>query len=96
MNKNYNINWSTNNIHIEDSYKYVHIKDMKEVLMYIKSQNPTWPRSMFGMINEWRAHNFLYNIGIYKDRTRSVDLESNIKWYLNIGYFCLSLLYWHI
>lgn len=93
---NYNIILSKNNIHIEDSYKCKHIKDMKKILTYIKLQSTAWPRSTFGMINEWRAHNLLYSIGIYKSRTASVDFEANPKWYLSIVYFCLSLLYLHI
>lgn len=49
---NYNITLSSNNIHIEDSYKCKYIKDMKDILKYIKSQNPKCTRSIFGMINE--------------------------------------------
>lgn len=44
-------------------------------------------------MNEWRAHNLLYSMGIEKERTRSVDLSINESWYKKIGYFILSLFY---
>lgn len=92
---NYNITLSSNNIHIEDSYKCKYIKDMKNILKYIKSQDPKCTRNIFGMINEWRSHNLLYSIGLYRERTKSVDLEYNSKWYYSIAYFCMSLFYFH-
>lgn len=87
---NYNITLSSNNIHIEDSYRCKHIKD---ILKYIKLQDPKCSRSLFGMINEWRSHNLLYSFGLYKDRTRSVDLEFNSKWYYSVAYFIILFSY---
>ena len=93
---NYNITLSSNNAHIEDSYKCKHIKDMKDILKYIKSRDPKCTRGIFSMINEWRSHNLLYSIGLYKEKTKSVDLEYNNKWYYNVAYFCMSLFYFHV
>ena len=52
-------------------------------------------RDIHNMINEWRAHNLLYSLGIMKDRTKSVDLNINQSWYVTLSYKVLSLFYFH-
>ena len=49
---------------------------------------------MYSLINEWRSHNLLYDLHIYRDRTKDVDLnnETIIK---RICYSILSVLYLH-
>lgn len=49
-------------------------------------------RSIFSLIIEWRAHNLLYDLGMYKSRTKDVDLNYP-KWYVYPIYFILSLFY---
>lgn len=45
------------------------------------------------MVNEWSVHNLLYSLGIQKDRTKDVDLNINQHWYIKVGYFLLSPIY---
>lgn len=56
--------------------------------------NPLSKRSMKSLINEWRAHNLLYSIGMFKSRTAHVDFESKQPWYLKIAYAILSSFYY--
>lgn len=88
---------SPNNTHIKDSYLVKSRKDMKNILTQISLPNFSSyacdKRSIKGMVREWCAHNLLYNMGLYKTRTKDVDLEYPQKWYCKVGYFILSLIY---
>lgn len=93
---NYKIEFS--NTRIYNSYQIKKIKDMKNILLYIREKYPTQvlshnQRSLFGMINEWRAHNLLYKLGIARERTKHVDLNLGDTIPRRVGYFFLSLLY---
>lgn len=50
-------------------------------------------RGIIGMINEWRAHNLLYNLHIKRDRTGTVDLNKDQSIWAKIAYAILSFLY---
>lgn len=52
-------------------------------------------RNIFSMIYEWRAHNLLYALGIAKDRTGSVDLNTGQPWYMKALYAIISPFYLH-
>lgn len=84
-----------NNVYINDSYKVHHLKHMSYILAVLRSKYPSCnvlKRSEFSLINEWRAHNLLYSLGLFKTHTKDVDLDTT-KWYTEIIYFLLSLLY---
>lgn len=87
------------NTSIKDSYRVKNISEMKVIINKIRAEVPedmaVHTRSMFGMINEWRAHNLLYTLGIKKDRTGTVDLDTNEPWYRKVGYAILSPFYLH-
>lgn len=68
---------SDNNLHIENSYK-VRKKEMYVALtaIYLESPNSNvWRRTDSSLRMEWVVHNFLHSIGLWKDRTGSVDLD---------------------
>lgn len=68
---------------------------MRAILKIIRSLAPDSPvahRNLFGLINEWRGHNLAYALGIYRDRSGSVDLDHN-PWYLSLLYGIASFLY---
>lgn len=89
-----------NNISIEDSYKIQKKSDMKNILEQIKSlyeneHNEVLDnRSIRSMIWEWKSHNLVYSLGLFRDRTRTVDINYPIPGYMNIVYFIASLFYW--
>lgn len=66
------------NLHIEDSYK-LKKKEIKSALEEIKSINSDsliWERSMFSLVMETVAHKVLYKLGLWKNRTKDVDLDN--------------------
>lgn len=66
------------NLHIEDSYK-LKKKEIKSALEEIKSINSDsliWERSMFSLVMETVTHKVLYKLGLWKNRTKDVDLDN--------------------
>ena len=84
---------------IWDSYQVESYKDMKEIIYCIKPEvsleDAINTRRVSSMIHEWRVHNLLYSLGIFKRRTKSVDLDINQPWYLKVLYTIISPLYLH-
>lgn len=70
---------------------------MKKALLEISEKYPNLDIlmnvSIKTLIREWRSHNLLYELGLFKDRTKDVDLNEN-PLYLKIGYYILSLIYY--
>jgi len=68
------------NMKIYDSYKVkeeVKQKEILEKLLTYESMFPSnWNRTMQSLINEWDAHNKLYNFGYKRERTADVDLNN--------------------
>jgi len=67
-----------NNLHIENSYK-VYKRRMNEILNTIARedcyQSDVWLRTFQSLEDEWIVHNFLYKIGLWRPRTKGVDLD---------------------
>lgn len=95
----FRLDCSENNTHIEESYRVKKRKDMKEFLKTVKLElrgdegYAIFKRSEASMIREWRVHNLFYSLGIAKERTRDVDLNTGQPWYASVLYFLLSPLY---
>lgn len=91
---NYVCTITENNVHIENSAIVTSKSEMKELLYAIQhkhSECNTFKRSYNSLIAEWRAHNRLYRLGIEKNRTRSVDLNYPLKWYVELIYRILGI-----
>ena len=43
-------------------------------------------RDIESQVHEWRAHNFFYNLHVFRSRTHDVDLELKQPWYREL--FC--------
>ena len=70
--------YSKDNTHVVDSYK---VKDINlEVMEIIRERNrrklPV-TRTFESYVREWKGHNNLYNIGLFRSHTASVDLNEN-------------------
>lgn len=90
----YLCNITTNNIHIENSYKVTSKSEMKEILYAIQHKHPecnTFKRKYNSLIAEWRTHNRLYRLGYKKNRTGSVDINYPLKWYVKLVYKILGI-----
>lgn len=82
---------------IYDSYKVKHTKDMECLIQtirynYLLSNYIINQRSMSSMVNEWKAHNLLYDLHLFRKHTKNVDLNKE-PWYRNAIYWILSKFY---
>lgn len=86
-----------NNIKIVNSYKICKKADMGAIVKLIRAEalklGYKYSRSNSSWVTEWRAHNYMYDRGIERSRTASVDLnekESRVKL---ASYSLMSALY---
>ena len=97
--KGYTIKYtlSKNNIHIVDSYKIKKRAYMNDIVVLIRAEaikkGFKYKRSNSSWVTEWRAHNYMYEHGIEKARTGSVDLNEDESKLKLIGYSAMSLRY---
>jgi hypothetical protein len=87
---------SKNNVHINHSIKIKRRKEMTEIIDMIKQKLPEHEInnvSTFLCVQEWGVHNLLYSLGLYRDRTRDLDIDTNKPWYMKIIYYILGFLY---
>lgn len=83
-----------NLIWIENGYEINRKRDMRTLLERTKTIYPecaVFNRSYFSLMCEWKAHNRLYKLGMWKSHTKDVDLEYPQKWYYKIIYFILGI-----
>lgn len=91
------------NIEIRDSYKVSVTDEMKDILNSLREEYPDnsvlIKRKNSSLIREWKGHNFLYKLGIFRSHTKDVDLDlesANIfytvgYWFLALGYDIISI-----
>ena len=87
---------TANNIHVFDSYKTTNRKIIKGFLETLKVLYPKctiFRRSVGSLVREWCGHNLLYEMNFQRARTKDVDLDYPIRWYMEVGYWFLNLIY---
>ena len=86
-----------NDIHLYNSYR-ISKREFEPTLKEIQDDNPDTTvvlnRSIPDMKYEWAVHNFLYNLGIERDRTKDTDLEWPRKCGTKLVYNVLGFLVW--
>lgn len=87
------IRYSKSNLAIIDSYKIYDKQKMKNTLIMLLEVIPLYQtkRSIYSLMNEWIAHNLLYELNICTRHTKDCDFESKQKIYMFILYFILSM-----
>lgn len=82
---------------IADSYKTRSRAEMCDVIRKNKSKHPVpaplYFRSVYSLVDEWRAHNLLYDLHLFRNHTKDVDFEYPQRWYLSIIWAFLSIFY---
>lgn len=87
---------SDTNLHIENSYQVKKFTEMHSILLTYRHRSPqsqVWTRTIKSLIREWRGHNCLYELGLFRSHTKDVDLDVPEKWYTQICYYILSAIY---
>ena len=91
---------SKSNIHIEDSYKVNRKDDMQIVLTDIRAnhslgESDVLKRTDKSLIKEWCVHDVLYNLHLFREHTKDVDLNypqsKIIEIAYSIAYFIVSI-----
>ena len=83
--------YDAGNVRIVDSYKVKKEEDMLEVLIWFKLKTGyVSRRSMDSWIREWKAHNRMYKMGLFKNHSRDCDLEELEKWHRRLVYWFLG------
>lgn len=95
---------SQSDVHIDDSWKISDIETMKEILLYIRglytlsSHTDIYKEwainvcSMNDMVEEWCAHNMLYECFLFESHTKDVDITEN-SCVIKLGYKILAKIY---
>lgn len=85
-------------IHIKNSYKVTNTSSIELILRHIHSSSEYlelvksgYTRTFASELREWKGHNFLYRIGLHRERTGSVDIDQNEPKWRRIVYAILSL-----
>ena len=91
---------SKNNIHIENSCEVNTREDMQMILNDIRAkhsleESDVLKRTDKSLIKEWRVHNVLYNLHLFRTHTKDVDLNypqsKTIEIAYSIAYFIVSI-----
>ena len=56
------------------------MENISHKLIIYDTENPSnWNRSYVSILREWKAHNAMYNLGVARNRTKDVDLDSKAE-----------------
>lgn len=81
------IEYNSGNIRIKNSYRINKIVDMIVVLRIFQIRTGfKSKRSLRSWIKEWKAHNRLYKLGLFRSHTVDCDLEEHEKWWRLLAY----------
>lgn len=88
---------SKKNVHIVNSYKIKKKADMNEIVKLIRAEATKkgfkYKRSNSSWVTEWRAHNYMYENKVERNRTGSVDLNENESTLKLLSYSVMSAKY---
>lgn len=86
------IQYDSKNIHIVNSYLVNNKSKMFTILILFKEVTKyKSKRTLKSWIREWKAHNRLYRLGLFRLHTKDCDLEENEKLYRLIAYQILGI-----
>lgn len=88
-----NVEITKENIKIKDSYRIKNKKTMTSILKIIRNvalkNGYSFRRTNKSWLQEWKSHNLLYALNIFKEHTRDTDLEENES---KFRLFCYKIL----
>ena len=86
------IYYNAENIRIVNSYKIEDTKMMSLILRtFVTITEYKSKRSLKSWLKEWKSHNRLYKLGLFKSHTVDCDLEENEKLHRLIAYQILGI-----
>lgn len=86
------IQYDSANVRIIDSYLVTDKKKMVLILrLFLNITGYKSQRSLKSWLKEWKSHNRLYRLGLFKSHTVDCDLEENEKWWRLLAYQILGV-----
>lgn len=88
----YNYAYNDYVLHIGDSYK-ISKKLFGSALADVEEKHPSlkvWKRSKGSLKKEWACHNLLYRLGMWKSRTKDVDLDYGMSFLFEAAYWVVG------
>lgn len=74
------IEYSENNTHVEDSYKYTDYNlNVGYIIRERTLRKLKVTRSFESYVREWRGHNRLYYLHLFRSHTKDVDLDEDMS-----------------
>ena len=90
--RNVKIIYNSDNVQIVNSYKIRNLEYMEWILKeFIKRTGYESKRSVKSWIKEWKTHNRLYRLGLFRKHTKDCDLEEKEKLHRLIAYQILGI-----
>lgn len=81
------IEYDATNVRIKDSYKVRNKEYMRLILTQFRIRiGFESKRSIDSWLKEWKSHNRLYRLGLFRSHTADCDLEENEKLHRLIAY----------
>ena len=78
-------------VKIIGSWKITSREEQTKILENLMETVPFFKeRPLISYLREWRAHNRLHRLGLFKERTKDVDLDVGEPMWRRIGYFFLG------
>ena len=86
-----NIDYSESNTHVEDSYQYTDYNlNVMTIIRERHLQSLPVTRTFDSYVREWRGHNRLYNLGLFRSHTKDVDLNEQNTFLEEVIWFILG------
>ena len=85
------IEYSEDNTHVVDSYKVENINLSVGYIIrerYLRHLKVT--RSFESYVREWRGHNRLYNLHLFRSHTKDVDLDENMSMFWEVVWLIIG------
>lgn len=85
------ITYSENNTHVVDSYKVIDIGLEVGCIMrerYLRKLPVT--RTFESYVREWRGHNRLYYLHLFRSHTKDVDLDENMPMFWELVWLIIG------
>ena len=85
------VSYTETNTHVEDSYLVTDIS--LEVMSIIRERHyrklPV-TRTFESYVREWKGHNNLYSLGLFRSHTKDVDLDENMSMFWELVWLILG------
>lgn len=85
------IEYSEDNTHVVDSYKIDNINlSVCYIIRERHLRHLKVTRSFESYVREWRGHNRLYNLHLFRSHTKDVDLDENMSMFWEVVWLIIG------